>query len=438
MTWRSAPCIMGIDEAGRGPVLGPMVYACAYCAASSKEQVARMGFADSKTLTEARREQLFRAMGGAAATAAAAAEPRGDAGSSDGVGNGNGNLNGNPNGTGNSSSVEDVGAGSRDGRERTAAGATEMASADVIGWEVDVISAAALSAQMLSRERTSLNAIAFESTAKLIQRLLDQRVNVVEAYVDTLGDPQKHQDRLSQRFPSVRFTVAKKADSLFPIVSAASIAAKVTRDRCIQSWRFREDAHALPLSTSTVAAQAQRLSQPSQHTSHLSQPGGGLHVAQAQSASEDCASGEEEEAATPASAAAAEAGVATGEAAVVSAGESFSLKLGSGYPADPDTKAWLAGSTDPVFGFPSLVRFSWATAKTIVDSTCVPVHWEGDEAEEEGQAWSVKQSSPVNSPTGSSPGPSKRKRKNVHFESVAQQRHSFFRARKLQLVTTKL
>jgi hypothetical protein len=36
-------------------------------------------------------------------------------------------------------------------------------------------------------------------------------------------------------------------------------------------------------------------------------------------------------------------------------------KLGSGYPADPDTKAWLAASTNRVFGFPPLVRFSWET-----------------------------------------------------------------------------
>ena len=34
---------------------------------------------------------------------------------------------------------------------------------------------------------------------------------------------------------------------------------------------------------------------------------------------------------------------------------------GSGYPADPVTKKWLQNNFDPVFGFPNIVRFSWAT-----------------------------------------------------------------------------
>ena len=63
----------------------------------------------------------------------------------------------------------------------------------------------------------------------------------VQVYVDTVGDPDKYQAKLAARFPTVRkVVVSKKADSLFPIVSAASICAKVTRDDLLRRWEFEE------------------------------------------------------------------------------------------------------------------------------------------------------------------------------------------------------
>lgn len=44
-----------------------------------------------------------------------------------------------------------------------------------------------------------------------------------------MGVAEKYQDKLQKIFPGIKITVAPKADAKFPVVSAASICAKVTK-----------------------------------------------------------------------------------------------------------------------------------------------------------------------------------------------------------------
>ena len=54
--------VAGIDEAGRGPVLGSMVYAIAWCRRGFEATLKSEGFADSKQLTPEKRSELMRYM----------------------------------------------------------------------------------------------------------------------------------------------------------------------------------------------------------------------------------------------------------------------------------------------------------------------------------------------------------------------------------------
>ncbi|KAF5395591.1 Ribonuclease [Paragonimus heterotremus] len=59
---RLKQCMLGIDEAGRGPVLGPMVYACAIAPVERLNDLKEIGLADSKVLNERQREGLLAEM----------------------------------------------------------------------------------------------------------------------------------------------------------------------------------------------------------------------------------------------------------------------------------------------------------------------------------------------------------------------------------------
>ncbi|KAJ7158754.1 ribonuclease H-like domain-containing protein [Mycena filopes] len=174
----SGPYILGVDEAGRGPVLGPLVYGVAYCPVAYKDQLDELGFADSKKLTADTRSTLLDTL-------------RSDPAN--------------------------------------------------LGWSVRVVSPQAISSGMLRRPPTNLNIQSQDATVLLIQEVLEKGIELTEVYVDALGNTATYHDYLSSRFPGIGFTVESKADDKFKIVGAASVAAKVTRDACIEGWVFEEN-----------------------------------------------------------------------------------------------------------------------------------------------------------------------------------------------------
>ncbi|GAA6007110.1 hypothetical protein JCM10207_001511 [Rhodosporidiobolus poonsookiae] len=169
--------MLGVDEAGRGPALGPQVYGIAFCKLSYSDELKSLGFADSKTLTDPLREELFKVI---------------------------------------------------------------IDHAADVKYAATIMSPNDISMGMLRRTPYNLNAQSHDATINLIREVLEKGYNVKKAYVDTVGPAADYQSKLSSLFPTVSFTVTSKADALFPIVSAASIVAKVTRDRILEEWVFAE------------------------------------------------------------------------------------------------------------------------------------------------------------------------------------------------------
>ncbi|XP_063973227.1 ribonuclease H2 subunit A isoform X2 [Diachasmimorpha longicaudata] len=155
-----------------------MLYGIAYAPLSKKQLLVDLGCADSKTLTEDKRDEIF---------------------------------------------------------DKICDKHEEM------GWMVEAISPNIIANSMYRRSKISLNEVSMNSAIGLIKRAIEAGANIAEVYVDTVGKPEKYQARLKAIFPDIgKIVVAKKADSTYPIVSAASICAKVSRDHALRAWQFRE------------------------------------------------------------------------------------------------------------------------------------------------------------------------------------------------------
>jgi ribonuclease H2 subunit A len=91
------------------------------------------------------------------------------------------------------------------------------------------------------RDKYNLNELSHDTAMSLVDEIYtNQKLNIGQVYLDTVGDPLKYEAKLKARFPKLNFKVSKKADSLYPCVSAASICAKVTRDSVLKNWIFNE------------------------------------------------------------------------------------------------------------------------------------------------------------------------------------------------------
>ena len=117
-------------------------------------------------------------------------------------------------------------------REEQFARIQKLSNENQLAFKVDSLHPVYLSNEMINPKGLNLNQISYKSAMGLIRSFIDEGYHIKKCFVDTVGRPGTYQDMLSKKFhgEGITFVVEAKADAKFPIVSAASICAKVTRD----------------------------------------------------------------------------------------------------------------------------------------------------------------------------------------------------------------
>jgi ribonuclease H2 subunit A len=114
-----------------------------------------------------------------------------------------------------------------------------------LGWFVTVLPADYLSNTMLAEFGNggkNLNKISHDTAIDLINKVIAQGVRVKKVILDTVGQADKYKQIVMTALqdPNIEIVVESKADANHPVVSAASICAKVTRDSVLRDWVYPE------------------------------------------------------------------------------------------------------------------------------------------------------------------------------------------------------
>lgn len=160
--------VLGIDEAGRGPAIGPLFIAGVVLPKSALSKLDPLGIRDSKRLSPTKREQLYTVFQ---------------------------ELN------------------------------IPMYERKLTALEID---------RVLKDPSDNLNLFEIRKMAEIINE-----VKPTIAYIDAVSSPTYFKDRLVPHLvsPKPRLVVENKADDKYKIVGAASIVAKVQRDRSVAALR---------------------------------------------------------------------------------------------------------------------------------------------------------------------------------------------------------
>ncbi|MEM1738748.1 MAG: ribonuclease HII [Candidatus Methanomethylicaceae archaeon] len=156
--------IAGIDEAGRGPVIGPMVVAGIAIYEKDEANLLELGVKDSKKLSYKKREELYEKI------------------------------------------------------------------IKIVKYHIEVIDAETIDKE---RKKKNLNDIEIDLIIKIINKLKPDVVQIGSPDINI----KNFVNKIIMKVKNIQIISVHHAESIFPTVAAASILAKVTRDRIIENLK---------------------------------------------------------------------------------------------------------------------------------------------------------------------------------------------------------